>query len=86
MGPSRNSVKVYRVVVRGRVDPSRIDRFAGLTIEPDADSGGDTVLVGELLDQCALSGLINTLVDHRLSILRVEQLSQTDSSNPGPVL
>ena len=53
---------VYRIHVRGRVDPRQSDRLAGMQLTEINGSNGtpETILVGRLLDQAALSGLLDT--------------------------
>jgi hypothetical protein len=78
----------YLIRVQGILDQSWSERLGGLTIaiEPDADgrdrsvvrdASGDppvTVLRGHVLDQAALSGLLNTLYDLGLPLLSLECL------------
>jgi hypothetical protein len=66
----------YQIVVQGRIDQSWSDRLEGMAIyltpvevEPPA-----TTLVGELSDQAALAGVLNTLYELHLAVLSVKRL------------
>jgi len=67
----------YRICVRGRIASSRIDLFEGMSIHPELHEEGPTIttLEGELLDQAALAGVLNTLYTMQLPVLSVECLS-----------
>ncbi len=51
----------YRICVRGQLDPSWADTLGGLTLAWDDDD--NTVLIGDLLDQSALHGVLTRLFD-----------------------
>jgi len=62
----------YRIRVQGRLGPEWSAWFGGLSLswqEPD-----QTVLVGQVLDQSALHGLLNTIRDLGLPLLEVLRL------------
>lgn len=68
---------MYRIDVLGRVPANWGDRLEGMAItvcsveaEPSV-----TTLLGELADQSALAGVLNTLFELHLSVLAVERLS-----------
>lgn len=66
----------YTIVVKGCLDESWSDRLAGMHIK-SSDSTGKTpvtTLSGILRDQAQLSGVLNTLYELHLPILRVEHL------------
>jgi hypothetical protein len=66
----------YQIIVQGRVDPSWQDRLEGLTIlaiEREA-SLPITTLQGQLTDQTALAGVLNTLYELHLPVLSVNRL------------
>ena len=67
----------YRIGVQGRVPPSWHDRLEGMVITERSPEPGSpvTTLVGELADQVALAGVLNTLVELHLSVVSVERLS-----------
>jgi hypothetical protein len=69
----------YRIGVQGRVPPRWRDRLEGMAItECSAEAEAPvTTLVGELDDQAALAGVLNTLIELHLSVVSVERLSTT---------
>ena len=64
----------YRIEVDGHIDESWSDRLAGMqiTTRKRSDQTTVTTLVGRLRDQAELSGVLNSLYDLHLSILKVE--------------
>jgi len=66
----------YQIIVQGRIDPTWQDRLEGLAIlsidrEP---SPPITTLQGQLTDQSALAGVLNTLYELHLPVLSVNRL------------
>lgn len=70
----------YRIVVKGSLEAGLSDRLAGMRIT--SESRGDekplTSLVGRLLDQAQLSGVLNALYEMHLPILSVEVLDEEE--------
>ena len=66
---------VYTICVQGRIDPSWSTRLEGMAIHPSLDGPGPptTTLVGEINDQSALAGVLNTLYELHLPVLSVER-------------
>lgn len=67
----------YQISVQGRIDPPWSARLEGMTIS-QAAVGADlpvTTLQGELKDQTALAGVLNTLYELHLPILLVKCLA-----------
>jgi hypothetical protein len=64
----------YHIEVEGQLAESWSDRLAGMrfTTRSRADQSFVTTLIGRLRDQAELSGLLNSLYDLHLSILKVE--------------
>ena len=62
----------YRVRVRGRLDQAWAARYADFEVE---DANGDTVITGLVVDQAALSGLLNALTELHHPIVSVECVS-----------
>ena len=64
----------YRIRVQGKLDHSWSDRLGGMAITTTAtaDKLPVTVLVGHLIDQAALAGVLNTLYELHLPLLSVE--------------
>lgn len=72
-----DSVASYRICVRGRITSSRVDWFQGMSVRSLAAQSGEpesTQLEGELRDQAALAGVLNTLYDMHLPVISVECL------------
>ena len=67
---------IYRIRVRGKLDANLADRLEGMHIENLAQSNGkvESVLEGSLLDQAALSGILNKLYDLHLPVMSVDCL------------
>jgi hypothetical protein len=67
----------YRIGVKGRIPPRWRDRLEGMAIT-ECPTGADlpvTTLEGELADQAALAGVLDTLFRLHLSVVSVECLS-----------
>jgi hypothetical protein len=64
----------YRIEVEGHLAESSSDCLAGMriTVGERLDQTTMTTLVGRLRDQAELSGVLNSLYDLRLPILKVE--------------
>jgi hypothetical protein len=64
----------YRIEVEGHLAESWSDRLAGMriTARKRADQTTVTTMTGRLRDQAELSGVLNSLYDLHLSILKVE--------------
>lgn len=72
-----DSPAAYQISVQGRIDPTWSDRLDGMTIRL-ATVESDTLvttLEGELSDQTALAGVLNTLYELHLPIILVKRLS-----------
>jgi hypothetical protein len=65
---------VYRIKVQGVVPKSWTDRLGGLGIV--SVTAATTTLEGWLPDQAALSGVLDTLYQWRLPLLKVSSLPQ----------
>ena len=67
----------YQITVQGMIDPDWSDRLAGMTIGLVREEACPpvTTLKGELSDQAALAGVLNTLYELHLPILSVLCLS-----------
>ena len=66
----------YRIVVKGALEQHWSDRLAGLAITTTQQPGESphTALVGLLRDQAQLNGVLETLYDLHLPIIRVEEI------------
>ena len=66
----------YRVCVEGFLDERWSDKLGGMRIDTRThwDNRQVTTLVGEMVDQAALAGVLNTLYELHLTLLSVEFL------------
>ncbi len=65
-------VDIYRFRVRGHLDDHWSEWFGGLAVHLQED--GTTVLIGPVVDQAALYGVINRIRDLGLSLLSVSRV------------
>jgi hypothetical protein len=66
----------YCIRVQGLLSPNLAYRFSGMTITAEEPASQEPVmtLTGELRDQAALMGILNTLYDLQYPLLAVERL------------
>jgi hypothetical protein len=79
--PTRNTLPfdspaTYQIIVEGRIDPTWSDRLEGMTLcHATAEAGSPlTTLEGELGDQAALAGVLNTIYELHLPVISVKRL------------
>ena len=74
--PTMNDPAIYRISVKGSVHPSMSNRLGGMSITEKRLPEGEveTILVGRLQDQAALSGVLNTLYELHLPVLSADFL------------
>jgi len=67
----------YQISVQGRVDPNWADCLEGMSISQTRSEAVEqiTVLEGNLRDQAALAGVLNTLYELHLTILLVKRIA-----------
>lgn len=75
---SIGSAAIYRIVVQGFLDKDYADYLAGMSISQGVQ--GQTVLIGQVKDQSALSGVLNALLDLHLPLVLVEFLGTPEST------
>jgi hypothetical protein len=65
---------IYRIRIRGQLDASMSDQISGMQItEINGENGQpETILVGRLVDQSALSGVMNSLYELHLPVISAE--------------
>jgi hypothetical protein len=61
---------VYRIRVKGQLDPSWSEWLGGFTIQSQRDD--NTLLVGAVVDQAALQGILNKLFGMNLRLLSLK--------------
>jgi len=68
----------YRIRVQGKINPAWTDIIGDMSLTTDSvcDKNTVTTLVGYLVDQGALSGLLKALYDQHIPILSVENLDE----------
>ena len=71
---------VYKIKVQGDLQPSLSERLSGLQIakEIPGDLNSVSVLIGQISDQAALSGVLNTLYENHITIISVNILKNND--------
>lgn len=62
----------YEIVVKSVIPKSFANRFGSMVIKTVNEEEGTTVLVGELRDQAALAGILNTLYEMHMPIISVK--------------
>ena len=72
--PAMEYPAIYRIRVMGQLDSSWSERLGGMTVTTTGgrDTAETTMLEGQLLDQAALTGVLNTLYDLHFPLLSVE--------------
>jgi hypothetical protein len=68
----RDQQMVYEIRLRGHLNRKWIDWFEGLTIMLEED--GNTLLIGPVVDQAALHGLLKKVRDLGMSLLSVNSV------------
>ena len=73
----------YRIEVEGYLEKSWSDRLAGMQIthRKRADNSTITCLVGGVLDQSELTGVLYGLAELHLPILSVERINGSNGDN-----
>ena len=72
---------VYEIRVIGGLDTNWSERLGGLQItnKNPGDLDSVSVLIGQISDQTALSGVLNTLYDNHVTIISVNMLKYNDA-------
>lgn len=86
MSSSRNKklnfkkAAIYKIIVQGVLDESWSDRYRGMqiTVERKKEQTAISTLVGEIRDQSALSGILNTLYEIQMTVISVNMLTEID--------
>ena len=71
---------VYKIRVHGDLNASWTERLGGLQInvQKSGDKEPVSVLIGQMNDQAALSGVLNTLYENHLTIISVNMLKDSN--------
>ena len=72
------SPAVYKIKINGAINESWSERLGGMQINVERSKGSEpvTILIGQINDQTALSGVLNTLYENHLSIISVNMLDE----------
>ena len=60
---------VYKIRIKGQLDPQWTDWFEGMTIKQE--DNGNTLLIGPVVDQAALLGLLRKVRDLGMPLISV---------------
>ncbi len=71
---------VYRIHVRGHLDDGWSEWLDGFAVERHDD--GTTVLVGPVVDQAALHGLLARIGDLGLPLLALDRMAESEGRTP----
>jgi len=63
---------IYHIRVKGQLDQQWADWFEGMTISPNEDN--TTLIIGPVIDDAALHGLLKKVRDAGLRLLSVNQI------------
>ena len=69
-------VDTYQILVKGHLDDHWSDRLEGFAVQRQAN--GTTALIGHVVDQAALHGVIIRVRDLGLTLLSVKQVAQVN--------
>ena len=74
----------YRILIRGTLDADWAARLGGMTVSATrlADGTPTTTLIGDLADQSALVGVLNTLHDLGIPLIKVERVGAEAENRP----
>ena len=80
-GPKMRSPARYKILVQGNLDERWSGRLGGLIVSTisNEEGGVRTQLVGELMDQAALHGVLSTLYELQLPIIAVFHINDDTS-------
>ena len=70
----------YEIRVKGHLEPRWSAWFEGMTLTTHDD--GTTVVVGAVVDQAALQGLLRKIHDIGVQLISVTQLDQAEPTSP----
>ena len=69
---------VYKIEVAGDISTSWTEKLGGMqiTVQRNKDQEPVSILIGQMNDQSALSGVLSTLYDNHLTIISVKTLDE----------
>jgi hypothetical protein len=73
--PARDAGKpsIYQIRVKGQLGPQWMDWFDGLSIK--LEENGNTLMIGSVVDQAALHGILKKVRDLGMPLLSVNTVS-----------
>ena len=76
---------IYRIRIQGHLESSWSDRLGDMTITRayTAQNQPITILIGTLVDQASLSGVLNTLHGLNCKLMTVENVSEGEYEDGG---
>ena len=74
---------IYKIIVQGDLSTSISAKLGGMQITVERSKKGEpkSILIGQINDQAALSGILNTLYELHLTILSVNILDENNKFN-----
>lgn len=83
--PMMDNAAWYQIQIVGKLESSWSDRLGGMkiTVESQVGKVAITTLNGQVLDQCALAGVLTTLHELHFPILSLKYVARNDSKNEG---
>ena len=72
--------ETYRIRVNGHLDDRWADWFGGLDLRRQDD--GTTLLVGPIVDQAALHGVLACIRDLGLPLLALDRMAESEGRTP----
>ena len=78
MNRENSTAKVYRIVARSELSDRYASAFEGMHME---SKGGQTILIGEIVEQPHLFGVLNRLNGLGLELLSVRAMPDEDHSS-----
>ena len=78
--PEMSGSAIYKIRVRGRLDDSWSDSLGGMQITQASGTDGqpETILVGRVVDQAMLAGILNSLYEKHLPVLSAKCVNSGD--------
>ena len=78
--PAPGQPVVYQIRIKGHLSLKWADWFDGLTIT--LEDNGDTLLIGPIVDQAALHGLLNKVRDLGMPLVSVSPIENNRADIP----
>lgn len=72
---NRDVPNTYQIIVNGTLDKKWINDITDMSVDYKmSTSGSISILTGEIIDQAYLSGIINTLINNRNTIISITRI------------